>query len=306
MSTDAPLPPVTPGKTNESRSLLAALLAAQQLVEGVAKSARNKVQSYNYASSEAVIAAGREWLNAAGLTLSLTARNFAAFDAAQAAAVAEPASDSRESGNKPVGWVITTYTLAHAASGETQAYAVPFPVVVSRGRPIDKALAGAQTAGLAYFLRDLLLIDRDDDGSAMDARNDAAPLAPRKAPPPPVVAPASPTKPADVAAAVAPTPAATPTAENKPTAKPAAEYPEIVALATPAELAKMGPAPIDESKAKTYLVALRARREGEKAAGASAGATKSHPTTAPTTPTATAATTNGSKPGKGMTTPLPG
>jgi hypothetical protein len=47
-------------------------------------------------------------------------------------------------------------------------------VVVEKGRPIDKAVASALTTSLGYWLRDVLLLPREDGDGSMDSRNDAS------------------------------------------------------------------------------------------------------------------------------------
>jgi hypothetical protein len=55
--------------------------------------------------------------------------------------------------------------------------------VPEKGRPIDKSLAGCLTSSLNYWLRDLLLVPREDENE-MDRRDDRA-YEPRKAAPAP-------------------------------------------------------------------------------------------------------------------------
>ena len=81
------------------------------------------------------------------------------------------------------------------------------PVLPEKGRPIDKAEAGARTYALSYFLRDLLLIPRVDEGSDVDQRDDrdrsGRATAPRPAAvpaPKPAVAPPAPAAPPPPAA----------------------------------------------------------------------------------------------------------
>ena len=44
-----------------------------------------------------------------------------------------------------------------------------WPIIPEKGRPWDKAHAGALTSSLAYFLRDLLLMPRVEEGTDMDS-----------------------------------------------------------------------------------------------------------------------------------------
>jgi hypothetical protein len=50
--------------------------------------------------------------------------------------------------------------------------ATKWPFAEEKGRPLDKALAGALTSSLGYWLRSLLLVPRDDE--EMDKRDDRA------------------------------------------------------------------------------------------------------------------------------------
>ena len=41
-------------------------------------------------------------------------------------------------------------------------------IILEKGRPLDKAIAGADTASLSYMLRDLLILPRVEAGTEMD------------------------------------------------------------------------------------------------------------------------------------------
>jgi hypothetical protein len=64
-----------------------------------------------------------------------------------------------------------------------------WPIIPEKGRPWDKAHAGALTSSLAYFLRDLLLMPRVEEGTDMDSgerdrkrqQNTSAPAKPTRA-----------------------------------------------------------------------------------------------------------------------------
>lgn len=131
-------------------TLAGALLIAQSSIDGVGKDARNSFHKYAYTSAEGMISACREALHGAGLTLQRSGWTLA--------------QDGMT--------VTSTFILRHAASGQQEAYEVPWLVVVEKGRPIDKALAGALTTSLGYLLRDLLLLPREDEDGSMDRRND--------------------------------------------------------------------------------------------------------------------------------------
>lgn len=139
--------------------LAASLLLAQRHIEGVTKSKTNQFHRYAYASAEDMIAAAREALNTAGLALVIESSLFV------------PADPPLEPGAVGVcGRVAQEYVLLHE-SGESWQFVSSAPAVVEKGRPQDKAEAAAKTFDIAYFLRGLLLIPREDD-EPVDARDD--------------------------------------------------------------------------------------------------------------------------------------
>lgn len=127
-----------------------ALVSAQSEMVAVSKDSTNSFHKYKYASADDVIAAARVALNREGLALIRSWK--VVF-------------------NEAGIWVDSQFSLVHDGSaGVFNAGTVPFPVIEDKGRPLDKALAGALTTSLAYFLRDLLLIPKDDEH--MDKRDD--------------------------------------------------------------------------------------------------------------------------------------
>lgn len=141
-------------RTNEdaprTASLQHALLDAQQGLESVGKDSTNSFHKYRYTSSEQMIGACRAALHRAGLSLHRDGWQLS--------------QDGQT--------VTSTFVLAHPSSSEKLSYSIPWIVVVEKGRPIDKALAGALTTSLGYFLRDLLLLPREDEDASMDRRDD--------------------------------------------------------------------------------------------------------------------------------------
>lgn len=130
-------------------SLAAMLLEAQRAVQNVPKDARNEFSGYDYTSAESIITEARRALHAAGLTVYRREWVLSML------------------GESPI--VIATFVVA-SPTAELEA-ACPFPIVETKGKPLDKALATALTSGLAYWLRDLLLIPRCAE--EMDKRDDA-------------------------------------------------------------------------------------------------------------------------------------
>lgn len=131
----------------------AALVAAQKQMKPVTKDSTNAFHRYQYASAEDVITAARAALNGAGLALVRSWR-----------------IESNEIGI----WLHSHFQLIFESSpmpidlGDSSN---AFPIIEDKGRPLDKALAGALTTSLAYYLRDLLLIPKQDENQ-VDKRDD--------------------------------------------------------------------------------------------------------------------------------------
>jgi hypothetical protein len=191
----------------DTKNLASALLAAQKALPSVGKDAKNSFHHYAYVSAEAMIGACRDALHGAGLTVRRAGWKF--------------------DGSVEGGIVNSTFVLTHGPTGESVSDEIAWICVPEKGRPIDKAMAGALTSSLGYYLRDLLLVPREDE-SEMDRRDDRT-YEPRKAAPAPArLAP----RPAQQdAPQAAPAPKATPTppkAKEPATAAPSA-YNEVMA-----------------------------------------------------------------------------
>ena len=206
--------------TNVAQSTLAsALLAAQQALPSVGKDSQFKSQSYGYAytSSETMIAACREVLHAAGLTLRRAGWKF---------------EGTPEGG----GLVTSQMILTHAGTGESVADEVAWVAVPRGQQPIDKAVAGALTASLGYYLRDLLLVPREDENE-MDKRDDSGYKPAKAATPAPRPAPApAPRQTQQDAPQSIPAPRAAPTppkATEPATAAPSGSYREVIGSRPP-------------------------------------------------------------------------
>lgn len=143
--------------------IYSALLEAQKATRAVELDGQNQHQRYRYATSENVIDEGRLALNSAGLSLWS-----AGYELGDVEALA-PVKGGRPVPER-IATVTVTYVLAHE-SGNSISFRRVWPAIVQSGRELDKAVAGALTTGLAYTLRDLLLMPRDDDKAAMDRRD---------------------------------------------------------------------------------------------------------------------------------------
>lgn len=138
-------------KSEKSMSLNGALLGAQSALKSVGKDAKNSFHGYNYTSSEGMISACRDALHANGLVVSRTSWRF-------------------DAGSGEFGMLISTFVLSFVDTNESVSAESCWFVVPEKGRPIDKALAGALTSSLNYYLRDLLLVPREEE--TMDSRDD--------------------------------------------------------------------------------------------------------------------------------------
>jgi hypothetical protein len=144
-----------------------ALVKAQAAAGAVAKDSKNQFMRFNYASADHIVWEARTALSSAGLALVTLGWTL----------VPSPEKDAMV-----VGHVDVSYRLVHG-SGEHLDFAAATPVLVEKGRPLDKALAGAITSNLGYFLRGLLLLPRLEEAE-IEARDDRAydPHAPQPAP----------------------------------------------------------------------------------------------------------------------------
>ena len=131
-------------------SLSDGLLVAQGAISGVSKDSRNTFHKYAYTSAEGMIGACRDALQRGGVV-------------------------ARRTGWEIVGdglYVQSRLTVCHGWTGESAESVVVWPIVVEKGRPVDKAVASALTTSLSYWLRDLLCLPREDESGHMDGRND--------------------------------------------------------------------------------------------------------------------------------------
>tara|TARA_R110002012_G_scaffold54098_1_gene138739 strand:- start:14423 stop:15226 length:804 start_codon:yes stop_codon:yes gene_type:complete len=151
--------------TAKKKTLHEALLDAQQDIGSIDKDKRNTFANYDYVSAERMIATTRAVFAKHGIT----------FTAGNVELVPFAVGEHGDAVLVNQGFTVTK-------ADETLTMTRGWPAVPAKGRPLDKAVAGALTANLSYTLRDLLLIPRgDEDGVGMDdtSRKDQIP-APRK------------------------------------------------------------------------------------------------------------------------------
>lgn len=151
--------------------LYEALGAAQARCKAVGKDAVNEHHRYKYASAEAIFSEAKSALEGTGLSVLPTGQRIEMREA-----VPGPLSRrEREEGFKadpqakiPCLYLVRSFELVHS-SGESKALHVEWPIVLEAGRPLDKAVAGAETSSLAYLYRDLLAMPRVDDADDMNS-----------------------------------------------------------------------------------------------------------------------------------------
>lgn len=171
--------------TTKTTTLWTALLGAQKAIMNVKPNAKNTYHNFTYVSSDEMIAEARSVLHQNDLVVFRT--NFEV-----------------QFGGSEHGMLVSNFVLMHSPSGEKYESNSCWFIQPEKGRPIDKALAGALTSSMGYYLRDLLQVPRQEDD--MNTRDDtkyeptkkavAAPLPPPK-PAPYVAPPVAPVKAAD-------------------------------------------------------------------------------------------------------------
>lgn len=120
-------------------SIYKRLRLAQQSIAGIVKDGHNSFAKYDYVSAEALIRDSRSALHSAGLVLVPAALRIVG---------------EGEERRLDASWEVRDEEGAAVAVG------CAWPVVIEKGRPLDKAIAVARTASLGYLLRDLLLLPR--------------------------------------------------------------------------------------------------------------------------------------------------
>src|SRR5262245_45435692 len=136
-------------------NLAAALVAARAKVQPVPETAENTFHRYKYAAADAIIREARKALDASGVAL----------------VPVEQSIDGWQREGPERFELVRKMVLIHS-SGECLPVWLRWPVCPDKGRPLDKAAAAADTLSLAYFLRDLLLMDRVDPADDVAGRDD--------------------------------------------------------------------------------------------------------------------------------------
>lgn len=146
--------------------LSAALAMARDRCKMATKDKTNTFHKYAYASSDEIISTAKAALENTGLAIIPHSQRMTVQGV----------------GNTAFYALNRTVILSHA-SGEYIPLTVDgWPVVLERGKTLDKAFATALTTSLSYLLRDLLQMPRGDEAD-MNARNDTPKSMPKQEPP---------------------------------------------------------------------------------------------------------------------------
>lgn len=148
-------------------TLYGALSRAIGRAGAVGKTAENTFHRYKYASAEGLIGEARTALAAEGLCVFPRHWRLKPHDTGEQ----RHGADGKA---LPPGYfadVEVVYIVAHTDGASMECEAIT-PVICEKGRPEDKALAGALTYSLGYFLRALLLLPRVDEENDVDQRDD--------------------------------------------------------------------------------------------------------------------------------------
>lgn len=144
--------------------LFAALARATARAERVGMDRTNREFDYRYASAEAIFAVARTALAAEGLTVIIVSHRLVVHEEALRHDLGRARGQDYYPGT---GTLLRTAMISHA-SGAWLEVDHEWPILPEPGRKIDKSMASADTSGLAYFYRDLLVLPRVEEGTDMD------------------------------------------------------------------------------------------------------------------------------------------
>ncbi len=143
--------------------LMSALLAAQRDISAFDKDGENKFHGFNYTTADMAIKQAREVLHKHGLVLTvISGPTVTLVDASHENVVGKGKDKERVVLSATSAVVKITCAISHPASGKfieitRENFAYP-----AAGRPLDKAILGAETSALGYLLRGLLFVPRTD------------------------------------------------------------------------------------------------------------------------------------------------
>jgi hypothetical protein len=149
------------GTADQMTQLLAGLAEGQRIARNVEKTSLNPFHRYHYAGTEAMILEAKETMGAVGLALiPRGARMFSLGTRSE--------GDPKAPREVPQLFLAKRWSLAHKAGGLLELEEQVWPVVPEKGRPLDKAVAAADTASLGYLLRNVLMLARVEEGTDLD------------------------------------------------------------------------------------------------------------------------------------------
>jgi len=166
---------------NITTEFSAALARAGARLRGVEHDAQNKYHGYKYTSSEAMVAAARDVLSAEGLAMVVTSWTLTVRALPDGGGVVRTMPDGGHQKMAGAAEVVGTMTALLFGHGGCIEIHREQPVIPEKGRPMDKAAAGADTQCLSYILRGALLIDRPDEND-VEQRDDGGGLRPEPKP----------------------------------------------------------------------------------------------------------------------------
>lgn len=137
--------------TTKTTGIWSALLGAQKAITNVKPNSKNTYHNFTYVSSDEMISEARAVLHANDLIV-FRADFKVEFDKGE------------------FGMLVSNFVLSHAPSNEKHESQSVWFIQPEKGRPIDKALAGALTSSMGYYLRDLLQVPRQEED--MNSRDD--------------------------------------------------------------------------------------------------------------------------------------
>jgi len=141
--------------------LAAGIVAAQQAVRAVIKNGHNSQLGKSYATADDIAAAAKRALNEHGVAFVRIGVE-----------LVPPALKQFDLGAQGyAGDAIDRWILVHE-SGNGIEGAQSLPVIVSKGRPHEKAVSATLTYGFGVALRGLLCMEREERGNAVDDRSD--------------------------------------------------------------------------------------------------------------------------------------
>lgn len=154
-----------------NKHLAAALLAVQSDIPMLQKDKTQENHGYNYVSADGVISQTRPYFLKHGIQVRHGGR--------KVESLADMVETRRGKNNSPDyqvtvqrARVTVTTTVTHVETGESFEEANDLIAESNTGRPIDKAILGAETTIIGYNLRGLLNLPRFDSESEVCGRDD--------------------------------------------------------------------------------------------------------------------------------------